>query len=59
VDSNLLRQHFMSMNDVELGRLAVKHNIAPYQTLGEYGDYSFLRQKVIAELIRIELGKAE
>jgi hypothetical protein len=47
------------MNDVELGRLAVKHNITPYQTLGEFGDYLFLRQKVIAGLIRMELGKAE
>jgi len=52
---SLLRERLRAMTDKELAELAIQHNI-PHAASTEYGDYTFLRQKVIAKLLRIELG---
>ena len=53
---NKLRKKLMSMTDMELAQLANQHNI-PHALVTEHGDYAFLRQKIIAEVLRIELNK--
>jgi hypothetical protein len=48
------RQKYQSMTDMELAQLGNQNNI-PHALVTEYGDYVFLRQKLIAKLSITEL----
>ena len=53
---NALRQNLMSMTDTDLAQLANQYDI-PQAIVTEHGDYVFQRQKIIAEVLRINLNE--
>ena len=51
---NSTRQKYQSMTDIELAQLGNQNNI-PHALVTDYGDYVFMRQKLIAKLTIMEL----
>jgi hypothetical protein len=51
---NSTKQKYQLMTDIELAQLGNQNNI-PHALVTEYGDYVFLRQKLIAKLTIMDL----